>query len=909
MLHIDLSIKTKVLLLFSLLLFAIGGVLAYLTIDSVRNDWAESEMLEKYGLAETEAENISRWIEGEARAISHVADTVEFDLKGAGRADEELKMVSELLSRGGSEPAILVMSKKGEVIYRDNATDWDQVSMGEVRKTNRSLVTNKNPDAEMPPFYVSPRSTRFLFVVPKRTTEGKLVGTLNVLLTYSNAVFQIGSRLSGPTIEWYILSSDSLNFYKPHSGDQRALLGGWSQRPRELLSKDGGYFISSGGVTCSYALIPHTDSYVTILDPVPGFGTALRKLVRLKIGFAVIALFLIVSLSFFVSNSLVRPIKALKKGVESLRNDTFSEVTAKASGEIGDLLDTFNDMGRLLQKNRKELRSLSDFASSLITDVQEEDVYIKVAKAVAEAFEAAVILSIEEKGVLIPKGTVGIAEDLIDHLRIKVGEGLMGTIFKEGKGAIVNDLSSDRRVKYTRIVEEQQFNKFAGVPLSVQDRNIGVLAILNPMDNRDFNKSDLYLLTTFAGQAAIRIRNHDLFEELETDMERIQQLQSGLIQSEKLAAVGQMVSGVAHELNNPLGVVLGYAQLASERTDDEILSQHLKKIEDAAERAATIVRNLLAFSRKREVSQQTINLNDVIRSVCDLVHPQLVSNDITLRLNLSEQLPSTTGDFQQLQQVFLNLVTNSIHAMEENTRGRLVISTFHEGPNLVATVSDDGNGISPENLSKVFEPFFTTKPVGKGTGLGLSLCYGIIKQHGGDITVQSPNDRGTVFTVELPIREASGPGQHLSLPDVFHGVSDCRILVVEDEPAMQTLLKDLLERYGCKVSTANNGKEALEVLQNTQTDMIISDLKMPEMDGEEFYRICISERPEYKDRFIFSSGDTASRQTHEFLENTHCEVLLKPFSSAQLLAAINRIRERLASNNAADSRDEYISRL
>ncbi len=901
--HFDLTIKAKLFLFFSLILLIVGGVFAYLAIDSVRLQWAESEMLEKYELAKTESEDISRWIEIELKVANRLADSVKFggDYKVVA---QELKKASGLVSGIGTDPHILAMSRNCTIIYQEDATDWDQASLAMVEEVGLSLRKSRARPLASSPFYVYARGTRFLLIIPKRDMDGKFDGTFNLLLNYGDA--RIGKDTLSSTLSsgWHVVCKDSVRSYGSRLGNLGTLWGIWRRTPASFRSKDGGYFVRRDGTACSYARIPHTDSYVMIFDKIPGLDAALKSLERLHLGFGLIALLLVLSSSIFISSTLVRPIQALKKGVNSLRDDAFTRIDTRATGEMRELIASFNEMGQLLQKSRTELRALSDFSSAIILDVRDENVCERVAVAVAAAFEVeAVIISLVEDEDLVPRATVGIEDELTDSFRIRIGDGLLGTIFKYGSSIIENDLPNDARVKYVGLVQRQHFRKFAGVPLLIQGKPIGVLAILNPRDGRDFNKSDLYLLSTFAGHAAIKIRNHDMFRELEDDMQRIQQLQSGLMHSEKLAAVGQLVSGVAHELNNPLGIMLGYAHLASKRSTDPTMADYAGRIEAAAERAAGIVKNLLTFARKKEVRFEKINLNEVVRSVCDLAHPQFLANNLILSLNLDEALPATMADFQQLQEVFLNLVTNAIHSMEGKGRGKLVISTFQEEGSVVVTVADDGEGIAPEILPKIFEPFFTTKPVGKGTGLGLSLCYGIIKQHGGEISVQSLPGKGSIFTVEIPVRDVLSSRETGLAPGRVERLTNCRILVVEDEPAMGALMKESLEGYGCAVETAADGKEALRILENDGFGIIISDLRMPGMDGREFYQRCISRYPVYKGRFIFISGDTASEQAHAFLRDSGCEVLLKPFPFSLLAEKIVKIRE-LADSSCMQARQD-----
>ena len=239
---------------------------------------------------------------------------------------------------------------------------------------------------------------------------------------------------------------------------------------------------------------------------------------------------------------------------------------------------------------------------------------------------------------------------------------------------------------------------------------------------------------------------------LETTLAQLRATQQQLIQSEKLAAVGTLISGVAHEINNPLGNILGRVQLLQRAAGDDESKRDLQTVRDECGRAIRIVRNLLAFTREHMPETTLVSLNDVIDQVLELRAYELKVSNIELKKNFGADLPQIHADPHQLQQVFLNLVINAEQAMTAaHGRGSLSITTKRVGDTLQVVVADDGPGIPDEFISQIFDPFFTTKEVGKGTGLGLSVCYGIVKEHGGELWVESEEGKGTTFTVELPL--------------------------------------------------------------------------------------------------------------------------------------------------------------
>ncbi len=248
--------------------------------------------------------------------------------------------------------------------------------------------------------------------------------------------------------------------------------------------------------------------------------------------------------------------------------------------------------------------------------------------------------------------------------------------------------------------------------------------------------------------------------DLQKTMEQLQASHEQLLQSEKLAAVGQLVAGVAHELNNPLMAISGYSEMLEGIVSDEERLQFISSLRHESDRAIKIVGNLLSFARKHEAVHLPVSINDVIQSVASLRSYELKLHNIAVNLELADDLPNISGDFQQLQQVFLNLLLNAEQAIDESGRGeRITVRSREESEGIIIDFIDDGPGISPNILNRIFEPFFTTKEVGKGTGLGLSICYGIIEDHQGTISCYSSEENGTRFVIRLPIATESNVNQ------------------------------------------------------------------------------------------------------------------------------------------------------
>jgi two-component system NtrC family sensor kinase len=367
-----------------------------------------------------------------------------------------------------------------------------------------------------------------------------------------------------------------------------------------------------------------------------------------------------------------------------------------------------------------------------------------------------------------------------------------------------------------------------------------------------------------------------------------------ILQSEKMAALGQTISGVAHELNNPLATILSWAERLSEKPLDDTARRGVSVILSEADRAARIVRNLLTFARKRQSTRTLIDLNALVNETLAVRSYDRMPT-LTVKVELARELPRVFVDVHQVQQVLLNLVINAEQAMlTANGRGTMTIRTRHdeERDAVILEVADDGPGVPGDVQTRIFDPFFTTKEVGQGTGLGLTVAYAIVHEHGGRIRVASPPGEGATFAVELPVSGGEAPSKTppRTLPpmDAVRGAS---VLIVEDERALALAVAEALTDAGLHVDHAGDGQEALACVRNANYDVVICDLKMPRVDGMTLYRAIAAGTPELARRVIFVTGDVAGTDAERFLEESGCRWLAKPFRLSELLRAV---RETLA---------------
>lgn len=487
-------------------------------------------------------------------------------------------------------------------------------------------------------------------------------------------------------------------------------------------------------------------------------------------------------------------------------------------------------------------------------------------------------------------------------------------IAKTGKPLILKDA---RRSKYFGKWGNTDYVRgWLSVPLISRGTIIGGITL----DSRKvsaFTEADADIALNFAYQAAIAVENAKLHESLREKLKALENSQSQLIQSEKLAAIGRLVAGIAHELNNPLTSIIGIAQLLKDTETNPENTEYLDRLVSEANRTAGIVRGLLDFTHQREAQYRKININNIISETLKLVSYDIKSHKISVVKNLSSDIPKTAADPHKLQQVFINLLINASQAIAESGQGDTITITTETRPSGIndeghsgsypynkqpkhatirIAISDNGPGIAAEHIRNIFDPFYSTKPIGKGTGLGLSVCHGIIDEHRGRIWAESEQGKGAKFIMELPVLSISDFSikairdtekiAPMKGDNTFSRNQDKNILVVEDEETLRKLIVRYLEKNSFHVDSAADGYEAINYIKTNNYDLIISDIKMPGINGIELYKRITELKPVLADHFIAATGDVISEESNQFILKTNIPYLKKPFEMDKMYRTI-----------------------
>ncbi len=404
---------------------------------------------------------------------------------------------------------------------------------------------------------------------------------------------------------------------------------------------------------------------------------------------------------------------------------------------------------------------------------------------------------------------------------------------------------------------------------------------------------------TIGGKVRILALARDITEKKHAAEELARQRES-LYQREKLAALGSLLAGVAHELNNPLSVVVARAVLLEEQGGPSTRAAALK-IRTAAERCARIVRTFLAMARQQQPERGPVAVNDVVVAALDITAYAVRTSSIEVTLDLANDIPLILADADQLHQVLLNLIINAQQSLQEQPAPRRIrlTSRFDKTADVLRiSVADNGPGIPQHLRARVFEPYFTTKPVGTGLGVGLAVSLGIVEAHGGTLTVECPIEGGAVFTVALPVGVVDATGvEGGSSPRP--AAASYTVLVVDDEAEIRETLAAILTGARHRVVTAGSGREALERMAAEHYDVILTDMRMPDIDGRTLYQEIARRWPARAGCVIFVTGDTLASTLREFVAESGRPVIEKPF----LPAEVRRIVAELGMDSKAAPSD------
>jgi signal transduction histidine kinase len=453
----------------------------------------------------------------------------------------------------------------------------------------------------------------------------------------------------------------------------------------------------------------------------------------------------------------------------------------------------------------------------------------------------------------------------------------------------IEDITRDGSVAGAGELDTLGLRSLLMARLGVQERPLGVL-VSGHREPCRFEDEDRRVLTSLAHHLSVALDKVRVHAELRNNLQRLQETQAQLMQADKLKALGTLLSGVAHELNNPLSTIRLSIQLVRRSAlMDDAVTRRMEVMETACVRASRIIRDLLAFARRQPPERRRVDLNQVVNSTLGLQTSQLELNKIRVVTALTP-IPEIWADPHQLQQVFLNLFSNAIHAMKTaRPHGVLTVTSGPRGSEVVVEIDDDGPGIPPEQLGRIFDPFFTTKVTGAGTGLGLSLAIGIVESHGGRLYAENLPDGGARFTVHLPVGEHAEAAAPAPSEPRGAAVAGGNVLVVEDEGPLREALTEVLQGLGHRVVGAATGHEALGRLRERTWDLVMLDLRLPDVDGQAVWERALASDRRLAGRVVFMTGDIMSAETQGFLDEVRRPFLLKPFTMEEVGRVVSEV--------------------
>lgn len=542
----------------------------------------------------------------------------------------------------------------------------------------------------------------------------------------------------------------------------------------------------------------------------------------------------------------------------------------------------------------KQLKTLSALAGELAQLRSPAELFPAAVSLIQDQFgfgHASILLLDEERRELVLEAAAPVVHDgpFTVGYRQSIDTGILGHVLRGARPYLAQDTADDP-VFYVLENWDQARSELV-LPIRVRGRAIGVLN-LESLTPHAFHESDVDVMQALADLIGVGIDNARLVEDSHrAERERLQ--------AEKLATIGQLVAGLAHEINNPLAATQSAAELLLGNPLSDESRETVELIRSETARAAVIVRKLLDFSRPHDAELQPLDVVDVVEAALSLRSYEHSVHDIAVVRRFEPELPRVRADAHRLQQVFLNLVVNAEQAMQGQARPRVIeIRASRADDQVELHFSDSGPGIPESHIETVFDPFYTTKPVGQGTGLGLSVSFGIVREMGGTIEALPGHD-GACFRLRLPALEdgaRSAPSSPLMdrLDAATPPTRAVSVLFVDDEPGLRRVARRYLEKHGHQVELAENGDHALQLLQTRRFDVIVTDLRMPVLGGEELYRRLGSMRVPLHDRFLFMSGDIVSETSRRFLASTGRPYLHKPFELNRLERLIRHIAEEHA---------------
>ncbi len=551
-----------------------------------------------------------------------------------------------------------------------------------------------------------------------------------------------------------------------------------------------------------------------------------------------------------------------------------------------------------VRRRNRELLLLNSIGQALSQPLELDELLTRALRQLTDLFDldvAAVFLMDEATGNMERKAAIGLrAKGPEANLPRSVPMELFEQVRRTRATVLPPQALSSVR-GFQSMSDEEGLRVWRVIVLWWKERILGGL-LVGSRTRSELAGADLSLLVAVGNQIAARVETTALYEATRQALETLRRTQEQLVQSEKMVALGQLISGVAHELNNPLTAILGYSELLE--TSPEAPAQtgeYALKIAKQAQRTQKIVQNLLSFARQQRPERRSIRVNEVLEDTLALRDYDWKRCRISIHRDFDPGLPEIHGDRHQLQQVFLNILNNAFDELKTTPEPRNIwVRTSREEDRVVIEMADSGPGV--KEPMRVFDPFYTTKPVGEGTGLGLSICYGILKEHGGEIAVRNLSEGGASFLVYLPVLVGMPPAERTEAPvptaaesPARHASTGVSILLVDDEEAVLEVEREILRERGHTVHVASNVQEATALLEREDVDVIIADFKLSGvLGGQELYGWVRHRRPGLSDRLIFTFADGQSEDIAHFLAASGCPSLHKPFRVEELVSAVHQ---------------------
>jgi PAS domain S-box-containing protein len=547
-----------------------------------------------------------------------------------------------------------------------------------------------------------------------------------------------------------------------------------------------------------------------------------------------------------------------------------------------------------MRRRNRELNALNAMAVIATQSFDLDEILNLTLRQVISLFGAetgSVYLAAEPEGLFRRRAGWGPrSEARVRMAEVMFTEGLGDLVTRSRAEVVTQDFLPHLPAAVVEFVCADRLPYWIWVVLWSKDKPIGIMGIASKED-RHYSSNDENLLVAISRQLATTIEKVQLYEETCRAYEDLRRTQEQLLQSEKMSAVGQLISGVAHELNNPLTAILGYAQLLEGAGLDHQSADYVRKLFKQAQRTHRVVQNLLSFARQRKPQKQEVDLRKVLEESLTLREYDLKVNNVSLEREIPDDLPSVVADPHQLEQVFLNIVNNALDAMvEASASGVLKVRVFRKDAYVCVEFEDSGPGI--KDPSRIFDPFYTTKSVGKGTGLGLSICYGIVKEHGGEIVARNREEGGA--TIEVRLLASEKP----ALPEAAastrrESLLAGRVLLVEDEEAVLEFERDVLVGAGADVTTSMSVDDTQQQLRNGSFDVVVMNGRMPGgCSAKEMYEWIAQNRPGMEKGLLLTFSSVTDPETRSFLQDQGVPSLAKPFEVADLISQVRGLIQR-----------------